>query len=135
MHELPLFPVATKRQALGQVVFCLGCCCGRSDRGLPAVPVEMLKNAWRRQHLNHVIQLTISGCLGPCDVPNVALILTADSMEWYGRLEGTAVYQAFIDWASACQEADALLPRPASLQPYRLERFTQQTAPAVGSHG
>ena len=29
----------TKRQALGQIVFCNGCCCGRTDRGLPEVPV------------------------------------------------------------------------------------------------
>ena len=28
------------------------------------------------EKLNRTIQLTISGCLGPCDVPNVALLLT-----------------------------------------------------------
>jgi len=120
--------VTTKRQAMGQVVFCLGCCCGRTERGLPGVPLEMLKTAWKRQHLDKVIQLTISGCLGPCDVPNVAVILTGDGMEWYGRLEGDAIYQAFIDWVLECREAGVVMPRPACLEPYRFERFTGETS-------
>jgi hypothetical protein len=59
----------TKRQVLGQLVLCKGCCCGRTDRGLPEVPVERIKEIWQREKLNRSIQLTISGCLGPCDVP------------------------------------------------------------------
>ena len=42
------------------------------------MPVEWLKTEWRRRGLLKNIQLTISGCLGPCDVPNVVLIATAE---------------------------------------------------------
>jgi hypothetical protein len=59
-------------KALGGIVFCQGCCCGRTDRGRPELPVERLKAAWKADKLNQAVQLTISGCLGPCDVPNVA---------------------------------------------------------------
>ncbi|SPF38029.1 hypothetical protein SBA4_2120011 [Candidatus Sulfopaludibacter sp. SbA4] len=56
-------PVTTKRLVIGQVSVCIGCCCGQTDRGKPAVPVEWLKTEWRQRGLLKNIQLTISGCL------------------------------------------------------------------------
>jgi (2Fe-2S) ferredoxin len=44
------------------------------------------------------VQLTISGCLGPCDVPNVALIVVGQETFWLGNLKGSD-YQELIDWA------------------------------------
>jgi len=102
--------VLTKRQVLGQLVLCMGCCCGRTDRGLPEVPIERLKAIWQAEKLNRTIQLTVSGCLGPCDVPNVVLILTPQLTQWYGRIEGDAAYDLLIDWARACHAAGWLLP-------------------------
>ena len=66
----------TKRKSLMQVLVCVGCCCGRVDRGKPEVPVDWLKADWKAARLNPYIQLTISGCLGPCDLPNVVAVLT-----------------------------------------------------------
>jgi cobaltochelatase CobN len=123
--RLPL--VATRRPALAQVAFCLGCCCGRTDRGRPALPLELLKAAWKKDRLNDTVQLTVSGCLGPCDVANVGVVITPAGTEWYGRLEGDAVYQAFVDWALACKAAGALVPRPACLAAHRFERFFPAT--------
>ncbi len=122
--EPPLYTsVTTQRLALGQLLLCLGCCCGRTERGRPELPLEQFKDVWRREHLNRTIQLTVSGCLGPCDVPNVALILTPEGDEWYGHLEGDAVYQALIDWARACDVAGYIVPRPSCLAQHRFHRF------------
>ena len=55
---------STKRAAIAQVACCVGCCCGRTDCGFPAVPVERLKAVWKEEKLNRTVQLTISGCLG-----------------------------------------------------------------------
>ncbi len=71
-------PPATNRRPLAQLVFCQGCCCGRTDRGRPEVPVGRLKEVWKGEKLNRSVQLTISGCLGPCDRANVALVITPD---------------------------------------------------------
>jgi cobaltochelatase CobN len=95
-------PLATNRQALGQVVVCLGCCCGRTDRGRPAVPVERLESVWSREKLNRTIQLTVSGCLGPCDLANVAATLSPRGMEWIGGLTRDEDYDLLIEWARAC---------------------------------
>jgi len=63
-----------------------GCCCGNTERGLPDVPVEQLKSEWRKRGLLKRIQLTISGCVGPCDVPNVVVITTAGGTQWLGNV-------------------------------------------------
>jgi len=60
--------IETKLRVLGQLALCKGCCCGKTERGLPAVPVDQIKAIWKMEKLNQTIQLTISGCLGPCDV-------------------------------------------------------------------
>ena len=118
----------TKRQVLGQVVLCKGCCCGRTDRGLPEVPVERIKEIWQREKLNRSIQLTVSGCLGPCDVPNVVLVITPERNEWLGLIEGDTAYEQLIQWARDCHEAEALIPLPESLAENRLKRFATEGA-------
>jgi cobaltochelatase CobN len=110
------------------LILCKGCCCGRTDRGLPEVPVERIKEIWRREKLNRSIQLTVSGCLGPCDVPNVVLILTPERAEWLGRIAGDANYDQLIQWAWDCHAAGALVPLPGPLAGNRLERFATKDA-------
>jgi len=115
--------LVTKRQALAQLVFCQGCCCGRTDRDRPELPVEKLKAAWSAGKLNRTVQLTISGCLGPCDLTNVTAVLTPDEQIWLGGLEGEAVYDAFIQWAKDCHEVGERLPLPELLESHRFERW------------
>jgi cobaltochelatase CobN len=116
---------STKRATIAQVACCVGCCCGRTDRGFPAVPVERLKAVWKDEKLNRTVQLTISGCLGPCDMANVILVMTAAGTEWFGGIDDEAVFEAVIVWARACQAAEALLPLPAAIDACRFKRFTE----------
>jgi (2Fe-2S) ferredoxin len=116
----------TKRRVLGQVVLCKGCCCGRTDRGLPEVPVERVKEIWQREKLNRSVQLTVSGCLGPCDVPNVVLVITPEGAEWLGRIAGDAAYDQLIQWARDCHATGALVSFPESLGANRLRRFATE---------
>ncbi len=76
------FGLTTKRLILGQVSVCQGCCCGNTANGKPAVPVEWLKKEWRARGLLKWIQPTISGCLGPCDIPNVVTISNECGTQW-----------------------------------------------------
>jgi len=123
MERQPYSSVRTKRHVLGQVVICKGCCCGRTDKGRPGLPEERLKATWKKERLLKTIQLTISGCLGPCDVANVVQVLTPEGIEWYGRLEREAHYDALIEWARACHAAGALLPRPTLLASHRFAGY------------
>ncbi|HQU41890.1 MAG TPA: (2Fe-2S) ferredoxin domain-containing protein [Pirellulales bacterium] len=108
---------------LGQIFLCRGCCCGQTQRGMSDVPVERIKAVWKAEKLNRSIQLTVSGCLGPCDLPNVVLVLTPNGAEWLANVSGDALYETLIDWSRACHAEGRLLPLPAAFDGHRLERF------------
>ena len=120
--------MTTKRLALAQLVFCQGCCCGRTDRGRPELPVDQLKQIWKDEKLNRTVHLTISGCLGPCDLPNVALVILPEGNVWLGGMEGSEVYERLVVWARSCHAADETLPLPEELAPLRFERFQPEGA-------
>lgn len=133
MNSSEPIEVNTKLRVLGQILICKGCCCGHTEKGRPAVPEAKLRSVWKAEKLNRTIQLTISGCLGPCDIPNVVQVITDMGQEWYGRLEDEQPYDALIDWARACHRTKALLPRPDLLARYRFERF-QTPVQCAGPH-
>ena len=91
------FPLKTKRLVFGQVTICNGCCCGNVERGLPEVPVEWLKSEWRKRGLLKRVQLTISGCVGPCDVPNVVVITSSSGTEWLGNIVKFDQYRRLLE--------------------------------------
>src|SRR5262245_11294097 len=113
----------TRRKPLAQIVLCQGCCCGQTERGLPAVPLDWLKPLWKAEKLNKVVQLTVSGCLGPCDLPNVCCIATPQEQTWYGRLTTREDYAVLLEWARRCQAQGELLPVPSELDHLRFERW------------
>jgi hypothetical protein len=115
----------TKRQVLGQLTICNGCCCGATDRGRPAVPVDWLKEEWRRRGLLKKVQLTISGCVGPCDVPNVVVITSSEGTQWFGGITERDEYQTLLVWASRSKDKGVLLPPPDELRRHVLDPFLE----------
>jgi (2Fe-2S) ferredoxin len=91
-------PLATKRLVIGHLTVCQGCCCGNTENGRPPVPVEWLKKEWRSRGLLKRVQLTISGCLGPCDVPNVVTISNESGTQWFGEITEFEQYRDLLDW-------------------------------------
>lgn len=119
----PATPPVTKRKPLAQLVFCEGCCCGRTDRGQPELPAAGLREVWRAEKLNRSVQLTISGCLGPCDLTNVTLVMTPAGDVWLGALDEPPVYEALVEWARACDRAGEVIPLPPLLDAHRFDRW------------
>ena len=117
--------LTTRRTGLlGQIFFCDGCCCGRVDKGFPQLPKAMIKERWKRLKLNGTIQLTISGCLGPCDLANVVYLLASNGVgQWFGGLSEHWQYEALVQWASECHQSSSLLPIPTTLDGHRFARF------------
>jgi cobaltochelatase CobN len=98
------------------------------DRGKPAVPVDWLKAQWKQHKLLKSVQLTISGCLGPCDIANVVSIVTPWHTIWLGNLTDQAHYEVLFHWVLACTDAQIVLPLPMELRPFVFVRF-QASAP------
>ncbi len=103
------------------VVVCKGCCCGNVDRGHDEVPVELLEKAWAERNLEREIQLTISGCLGTCEMRNVVLLRTESDRIWLGGLSEKEQYEAIIDWASSGSDTEGTPNLPAVLEKLAFE--------------
>jgi hypothetical protein len=116
--------LTTKFQVLGQILVCSsGCCCGQTDIGAPAVPLEWLKKSWKEAGLLRSIQLTTTGCLGPCDLTNVISILTPQKQIWLGNITELSQYEALLEWGKASAEAGYLLDLPELFHSHVFERF------------
>ena len=124
--------VGTARKTLAHVSVCVGCCCGQTEKGHPAVPVTWLKEQWKARRLNKHVQLTISGCLGPCDLSNVVSIGSVLGTTWIGGLETQHEYDQLLDWASRTAQQQRVLPLPAALTACVFDRF-RDAAVAVTS--
>ncbi|GAC1469971.1 MAG: hypothetical protein PVSMB1_18290 [Gemmatimonadaceae bacterium] len=95
----------------GQIFVCQGCCCGNTGRDLPAVPLEDFKREWKQRGLRSTVHLTIAGCLGPCAVANVVLILFAGSAIWLHSINSVEHVRAIYDYIETMQQASqALVP-------------------------
>jgi cobaltochelatase CobN len=127
------WPLATRRMVIAQVSLCKGCCCGNVERGRPEVPVERMKQEWRARGLSKVVQLTISGCLGPCDVVNVVRISAGDDDAWLGKLRSLDDYLDLVNWAEESKNAGKPAPlsdrmKERRINPFRnVERFLSVT--------
>jgi cobaltochelatase CobN len=125
--------ISTKRPMLGQINVCNGCCCGQTHKGHPEVPAEWLKQEWKYRGLLKRVHLTISGCLGPCDVPNVILITSAEGTQWLAHISQRRHYEMLADWAEQSKIADRLLPLPREFDKHHLAAFREEANCAIDS--
>ena len=123
MDQTNKFSLVTKRLVIGHVTVCQGCCCGNIANGRPPVPVDWLKKEWRARGLLKRVQLTISGCLGPCDLPNVVTISDESGTQWLGGITEFDQYLAIVDWVSRSRDAGELLPLPKEFRQHTLRPF------------
>jgi predicted metal-binding protein len=117
----------TKRRKLAHVLVCNGCCCGRTDKGRPEVPLEFLKSEWKNRKLLKSVQLTVAGCLGPCDLANVVSVQTMDETIYLGKLTTLEEYELLLEWATRCTEQDSILPLPERFATKQFEQFRESS--------
>jgi len=114
----------------GQLFVCAtGCCCGRTEDGFAPVPTETFHCEWERRRLRNVIHLTIGGCLGPCALANVVLLLFDGQTQWFHSIDSEAQALALYDHVERMLEADGCLPPPAGLAPYHFTASAWQPRP------
>jgi nitrile hydratase accessory protein len=108
----------------GQLFVCAtGCCCGRTERGHAPVPEELYHREWVRRRIRHRVHLSMGGCLGPCSLSNVALLLFAGRQVWFHSIATEAQVLAIYDYVEAMVRADRYLPPPPELAPQVFDVF------------
>jgi len=114
----------------GQLFVCAsGCCCGRVEEGFAPVPTDLFHREWERRRLRNVVHLTIGGCLGPCALANVVLLLFDGQAQWFHSMNRDGLVLALYDHVDGMLEADGVLPPPPALAPYHFTASSWQARP------
>jgi cobaltochelatase CobN len=108
----------------GQLFVCAtGCCCGHTERGHAPVPVDLYHQEWARRRIRHKVHLSLGGCLGPCALSNVALLLFAGHQVWFHSITGDEQVIAIFDYIEAMVRAGCFLTPPPELAPQVFDVF------------
>src|ERR1700759_2484690 len=91
-----LIYVAQKRAHL--FVCAKGCCCGRTERGHAAVPIDFYKEEYKRRKIRNHVQLSMNGCLGPCPLSNVVLLFFDGRPIWFQAVNSRPQIVAIFDY-------------------------------------
>jgi cobaltochelatase CobN len=109
-----------------------GCCCGHTERGHAAVPVDFYKQEYRKRKIRKQVQLTMSGCLGPCPLANVVLLFFDGHPVWFQSINGEPEIRAIFDYVERMLAAGAYLPPPAELADYVFSYYAWTHPAEVG---
>jgi len=107
-HDGMLVNVARPR---GHLFVCHeACCCGRTEDGFAPVPTTVYEREWMRRRFRNFVHLTIGGCLGPCALANVAMLLWDGQAHWFQSINSEALVVALFDYVQGMLEADVYIP-------------------------
>jgi cobaltochelatase CobN len=120
----------TIRVVEGHLLVCVGCCCGNVERGHPPVPLDRFKQEWKERGIRTRVHLTISGCLGPCAVRNVAMFLYHGSATWFHSINSPDDVTRLYDFIEETLAAGRVL-HPHALAGKVFERCEQPDACSV----
>ncbi len=108
----------------GQLFVCAtGCCCGHTERGHAPVPEGLYHREWSRRRIRHKVHLSLGGCLGPCALSNVALLLFGGHQIWFHSVAGDEHVIAIFDYIETMVRAGRYLPPPPALAPQVFDVF------------
>jgi cobaltochelatase CobN len=108
-----------------------GCCCGRTERGYAAVPVDTYKDEWIGRKLRNLVHLTKGGCLGPCALANVASLVFDGRAIWFHSVNSPWQVRLIFDYIESMVKADRFLLPPQELAEYAFNYYDWDVRPVV----
>ena len=110
------------------------------------MPQELYHTEWERRRLRNRVHLTIGGCLGPCALANVAMLLVGGRTLWFHSINDPSLVLNLYDYAERLLDSDGYVPPPPRLAAHQFTASTcedrpdgqpvydaqQTTRPAVG---
>jgi len=95
-----------------------GCCCGITERGYAAVPIDVYKDEWLRRKMRQDVHLTKGGCLGPCALANVASLVFDGKSIWFHSVNSEWQVRQIFEYIDSMLKADRFVQPPAELSEY-----------------
>lgn len=110
----------------GHLFVCQGCCCGRTDKGIPPLPLEEFKSQWKDRGIRRRFHLTISGCLGPCALANVVLLVFRGKSVWLHSINSPSDVDSIYGWVERMLVAESYLEPPPELAERQFDRYLSE---------
>lgn len=107
----------------GHLFICNGCCCGRTEKGFPGLALEEFKQQWKKRGIRRRLHLTISGCLGPCPLANVVLLLFQGHSMWFHSINHAEDVDLIYNYVEEMLMAGTVLDVPDRLASRKFERY------------
>ena len=115
---------------IGHLFVCAdACCCGHTEQGLPPVPLDALQSGWEGRRLRNDVHLTIGGCLGPCDLANVAMLLFDGRSVWFHSFHTEQQVASLYDYIERMLDQQSYLPPPPELAEFQFNAFDCPSGP------
>ncbi|NYF80052.1 cobaltochelatase subunit CobN [Granulicella arctica] len=95
-----------------------GCCCGITERGYAAVPVDVYKEEWLKRKIRNDVHLTKGGCLGPCALANVVSLVFDGRSIWFHSVNSEWQVRQIFEYIDSMLKADRFVQPPAELSEY-----------------
>jgi cobaltochelatase CobN len=121
-------------QKTGHIFVCSdSCCCGRVESGNPPVPLALLQQEWERRKLRNRVHLTTGGCLGPCELANVAMLLFDGHSVWFHSFHTEEQVLTLYDYLDEMLTARVFLPPPPALAQFQFNGFDWSAVESVAA--
>ena len=112
----------------GHLFVCHGCCCGRTEKGFPPLPLDEFKRQWKERGIRRRFHLTISGCLGPCPLANVILIVFRGRTLWLHSINSPDDVGLIYGYVERMLRVESYLDPPPGLAERQFDRYAVNTA-------
>ncbi len=109
----------------GHLFICNGCCCGRTEKGFPALPLDDFKKQWKKRGIRRRFHLTISGCLGPCTLANVILLQMHGRTMWFHSINHPADVDLIYNYVERMLVDETDNELPAELAARHFQRYLE----------
>ena len=120
-------------QLRGMLFVCAtGCCCGRTERGFAEVDEDLYHAEWTRRSLRNRVHLNQGGCLGPCVLANVVMLVMDGRPAWFHSVNYAAIVGAIFDYIERLLEDTETQPPPVLL-PHLFNGFAWDGASDSGA--
>ena len=91
---------------------------------MPAVPLYRFKSEWKERGIRKRVHLTITGCLGPCTVPNVVLVTYKGATVWFHSIHSESDVVEIYNYVERLLAESRFDFPDGPLAPKVFERFT-----------
>ena len=105
------------------------CCCGRVDMKNSPLNTDLYHDEWMRRRFRNIVHLTVGGCLGPCALANVNLLVFDGRMIWLQSMNTDEDVVALFDWVEEMLDADRYLDPPENVAAHVFTASSWQPRP------